>query len=249
MENFKVCTMCGKEKPSTTEYFGIEKRNKNGLQARCRECQHKLTDEYRKAHPKQFKLYKKKSDAKYRKTHHEEKLEYDKKYYVEHKKECNERDKKYQNAHKEILSEKKKIYRAVNKETIKAQRKLSYEKNIEKVLLRSAINRHYRLTNDIPTLTMEQWAKCKKYFDNKCAYCGCKVKLLEKDHFIPLSKGGHLNIQNVIPACTHCNRSKWNNDYFTWYPKQPFYSEERNNKILKYLGFDKNNNQQLALTI
>jgi 5-methylcytosine-specific restriction endonuclease McrA len=99
--------------------------------------------------------------------------------------------------------------------------------------------------------SIEDWNKCKDYFKNKnsetcCAYCGKPFKKLEKDHFIPLSKGGETTINNIIPSCESCNSSKNDTDFFIWYRRQTYYSKLRENKILKYLNYDKNNMQQLV---
>ena len=58
---------------------------------------------------------------------------------------------------------------------------------------------------------------------------------LHQEHFIPLSKGGGYTHNNIIPACRSCNSSKWNNNFFDWYPKQEFYSEEKENFILNFI--------------
>lgn len=94
-------------------------------------------------------------------------------------------------------------------------------------------------------LTAEQWKAIKKEFNNQCCYCGKKDKKLTQEHFIPLTKGGEYTINNIIPACKSCNSSKNNKDFFDWYPKQPFYSKEREQKILDYLGY----NEQQSISI
>jgi 5-methylcytosine-specific restriction endonuclease McrA len=57
-------------------------------------------------------------------------------------------------------------------------------------------------------------------FDKRCAYCDEKiVGLPDPDHVIPLAKGGHNTIGNILPACRTCNCDKrdlivdeWNAD-------------------------------------
>lgn len=91
-------------------------------------------------------------------------------------------------------------------------------------------------------LTNEQWKETLSYFDNKCAYCGNESEVTY-DHFHPFSKGGDFMKGNIIPSCRSCNSSK-NADYFhEWYPKQTFYSADRESKILKYIE----RNKQLTL--
>lgn len=38
MKNLKNCRKCDNAFPATDEYFGKQKRNKDGLQSYCREC-------------------------------------------------------------------------------------------------------------------------------------------------------------------------------------------------------------------
>ena len=49
--NKKICTRCGRLLPATSEYFGIEKRVKNGLRAECYKCHVNIDREYRKQNP------------------------------------------------------------------------------------------------------------------------------------------------------------------------------------------------------
>lgn len=87
-----------------------------------------------------------------------------------------------------------------------------------------------------------------------CPYCGREMKDLSEihiDHFVPFSKSpNEVNpLNNLIPVCKYCNRSKWNESFTEWYPKQVFYSKEREERILKYLGYTKDGNQQLTIAI
>lgn len=48
-------------------------------------------------------------------------------------------------------------------------------------------------------------------YNGCCGYCGLsesEVGKLSPDHMIPLSRGGANLIDNIIPACRHCNDSK-----------------------------------------
>lgn len=83
-------------------------------------------------------------------------------------------------------------------------------------------------------ITADEWENAKSYFDYKCAYCG-EEKPLTYDHFIPLSKGGFLSVENTIPCCVNCNSSKNNRDFSTWYKNKEIYSMEQEDKIYKYL--------------
>lgn len=60
------------------------------------------------------------------------------------------------------------------------------------------------------THTAGEWhAKCRAV-KCRCAYCGreCFTWMLEKDHVIPISRGGSDGIDNIVVACYPCNRGK-----------------------------------------
>lgn len=107
-----------------------------------------------------------------------------------------------------------------------------------------AINKQKRRheKRDDFALSDEEWNETLKYFRYQCAYCGSSEKLTY-DHFYPFSKGGDFMKGNIIPCCKSCNSSKNSKLFEEWYKKQTFYSKIRENKILKYIEF----NRQLAL--
>ena len=57
--------------------------------------------------------------------------------------------------------------------------------------------------------TNNDWLVKKEKYNNSCAYCGISGKL-EKDHIVPISRGGEDKIDNIVPACPSCNRKKYN---------------------------------------
>lgn len=76
----------------------------------------------------------------------------------------------------------------------------------------------------------QDWYDSLVYFNRQCAYCG-STENLTVEHIVPISRFGANKRYNIIPACSHCNSSKSDQDIMEWYPKQPFYSTERLLKI------------------
>jgi hypothetical protein len=158
-----------------------------------------------------------------------------KQYYCDHKNERLEYLKKWQEENKEKVT----CYKEKYKQTHKAEINEKNNKYCLRPEVRENINFHTHLKRsrqaNLPsTLTRKEWKDCKKYFDNKCAYCG-ETKPLAKDHFVPVAKNGGYEKSNIIPACKNCNSSKNKADFYVWYPKHNSYSEERYIKILNYV--------------
>jgi len=95
------------------------------------------------------------------------------------------------------------------------------------------------LIND---LTKADIKESFNHFNNSCGYCGNKSNL-QVEHVVPLYLGGSHTKTNIIPACSSCNTSKQETTFEEWYSKQPFYSQEQEAKIYKWLGYEINNNK------
>lgn len=115
------------------------------------------------------------------------------------------------------------------------------------------------LTGD---LTEAEWFKSLDYFDDKCAYCECKLirvvsrpkrnktrnkrkkkvrqtqnyKMRTLEHIECLNEPNSAGTTafNVIPACDKCNNSKGEKDIMEWFPKQEFFTEDNLDKIIDY---------------
>lgn len=90
---------------------------------------------------------------------------------------------------------------------------------------------------EVVDYTHQDWKEVMIFFGGECAYCGCtplKGKRLTKDHLKPVSEGGLTTPDNIVPACASCNSSKGAEDFKDWYMRQPFFSQERLNKIFKW---------------
>lgn len=88
-----------------------------------------------------------------------------------------------------------------------------------------------------PTFSHQEWKECLIFFQGECAYCGGtprKGQRLTRDHLEPVSEGGRTVQGNIVPACSSCNSSKGAEEWREWFMKQPFFSQERMNKIFKW---------------
>ena len=95
-------------------------------------------------------------------------------------------------------------------------------------------------TGEVPEFTLVDWKACMVHFSGCCAYCGkpegrAAADKVDRDHAIPISKGGKTTKRNVIPACRACNRGRGNADWQVWFSKQNFYTVERERHIQAWL--------------
>lgn len=93
-------------------------------------------------------------------------------------------------------------------------------------------------------ISLWEWIACKEYFNYTCAYCGVHEvehynkhkQQFHKEHF---EHDGLDDLSNCLPSCKDCNSSKWEFDFTDWYiPDNPVYSQERYDKIIKWLYSD-----------
>ena len=85
--------------------------------------------------------------------------------------------------------------------------------------------------------THQQWKETVIFFGGECAYCGRtmhKGERLTRDHLEPVSEGGVTTQDNIVPACASCNSSKGAEEWRSWFMKQPFFSQERMNRVFKW---------------
>lgn len=88
-----------------------------------------------------------------------------------------------------------------------------------------------------PRLSHQEWKEIVIFFKGSCAYCGGtprRNQRLTRDHLEPVSKGGTTTQDNIVPACSACNSSKGAEEWRLWFMKQPFFSQDRMNKIFEW---------------
>jgi 5-methylcytosine-specific restriction endonuclease McrA len=60
----------------------------------------------------------------------------------------------------------------------------------------------------VPGLDATTWRFLREIWGNRCYYCGKGGGNLQREHRIPLARGGDNHISNIVPACGPCNRAK-----------------------------------------
>lgn len=103
-------------------------------------------------------------------------------------------------------NERQRRWRSANPEKASAQFRTWRERNPDAVAA-MARRRRARVRGAPGTVTAKEWQELLEEFDYRCAYCN-RDELLEMDHMMPISRGGHHTKENVVPACVPCNRSK-----------------------------------------
>lgn len=251
------CRGCQTLYEASTDNYRKNKRGYLGLSARCKGCDRKyrIENKARIAEAKRDWEARNRERVRKRKREYAEKhREYLRKYRAEYyQKNKNGKIRDYRSENREYILHQRSEYRERNRhllrdkakryyrekgDEIKARKKEYVKSNLDKYR-RYAQERKARLAGLDTGLSEEDWESCKKDFSHKCAYCG-KEKKLSQEHFIPLSKGGEYTHNNIIPACKSCNSSKHNKSFFEWFPEQPFYSKQREERILRYLEYSKN---------
>jgi len=163
-------------------------------------------------------------DAAYRKNNPEKIKAYKEKYYQENKEVVKERASEWQKENPERYREIRLASRKKHKEERNAHvrqylrlhpESLSKKRSRTAQWKRNHPENHRATENKRRTaktlaggsFTPEQWYALCSLYEFKCLCCG-KVKPLEADHIVPVSKGGTSWIRNIQPLCKSCNASK-----------------------------------------
>ena len=140
--------------------------------------------------------------------------EYRKQWKEKHKEHIIEYNKKYYIKNRELILKKNKEWWVKNLGYDKIYRKEYRKTEIGKAIdQRKHYIRRTREKNILNTLTAQEWLDILEQHNNRCAYCGvefnCELSP-EREHVIPISKGGNNTKENIVPACRNCNAKKHN---------------------------------------
>lgn len=189
----------------------------------CLECHRKANAEWRAANPVLDKAIK----QAYADSHQEYNRECGlKRYYANHEA-LKAQNLAYARAHSEERKAYNRKYHTANAESERLYRRQRRLKNLAHERARAAAwaksnptrkreldsiadsRRRARILGaKVNDFTRQQWRDMLEQYGHRCAYCGRKFDQLQKDHIIPLSKGGDHTAQNIAPACGTCNKVK-----------------------------------------
>jgi 5-methylcytosine-specific restriction endonuclease McrA len=98
-------------------------------------------------------------------------------------------------------------WRAANPDKVREAARRDYEQHTERYL-RHVEGRKRLIASAVNDFTVAQWDKLKADYNQRCVYCNKVSPILERDHIVPVSKGGDNTLANIVPACRGCNRAK-----------------------------------------
>ena len=258
-DGYKKCCDCGLILPLTEEYFlryYSKRHNKYYYKCHCKECGKIRSKRWREENRERYKAYYteqnqstagKMADRKYKTTHRAEIRDYKAIYRETHREEIAEYDRKKRATPEgaEHANAMTRRWRRNNKEAV-AEYNRQYAQEHKDYFVQATQKRQARKKQLASTLTLAEWEAIKAEFEHKCAYCGKPLKCCTQDHFVPLTAGGAYSKGNIIPACRSCNSSKHNSSFEEWYRKQSYYSPEREQHILSFIGKQREGEQNGA---
>lgn len=213
----RQCKKCGVVKPITE--YGVHAGCRGGHLPQCKSC---VAAKQRNYNAENRDLIRERRAAD----------------YAAHPERYKARVKAYRDQNREQIEAKKRSYNVANPEKVKGWKDDWYRKNRQRQLGRArerreanpGLHRAYQriwLTQNrdkdrargarrrarkknapVVDFTAAQWQELLFYFDNRCAYCGCRSSPLHQEHMIPLSRGGSHTLENIVPACMECNYRK-----------------------------------------
>ena len=181
----KTCTKCKREQDVIQ--FSKDVTRKDGLFPQCNTCL-----------------------AAYRASHREGKAEYNAAYREAHREDIAKLKVKYREEHRAEIAISRKAYRAAHRQEIAASFSVWQKSNLDKCRSYNNKRRAHRAGNGGSHTAQEVRRQgCVQGW--LCWWCGndCKDEWHE-DHLIPLSRGGHNDITNIVISCPTCNLKKHN---------------------------------------
>lgn len=182
----------------------------------CKKCgEIKHVSEYHKNKTCKFgvKNICKKCSNEYSKNYRDENKDYFRNYRLKYREDNIQYFRDYS---KEYFSTKKGIVKRINSNT---KNRCKYEHQIH------------------DCLTVEMLNEMLNFFDYKDAYTNEVITNLSIDHIVPLSKNGINEIYNIVVCNASTNKRKYTKNMESWYKDQDFFSEERLQKIYKWIAY------------
>ena len=235
-QGLKICSTCNRI--LSVDNFGKKKNGAYGLNSECKECKNDRDKKYHQEHREEHLLW----SREYVRKNREKVRQYKHNYYIEHQDEVRAYNQIYRQEHRDEMSTYFHEYYLEHIDEVKMKSQEWSQTESGKLSHRNANRRRKaRMKNIEGDHSKEELLSALEFFDYKCAYSG---EPLEEeyhiDHIIPVSKGGTNYIWNIVPANSGPNISKRDLKMEYWFRKQPYFSEERLQKIYEWIELQKN---------
>lgn len=214
-EGSKICKTCGALLPRTAEYFHRHPKTKDGFQPKCKPCAAAYAAQYRSKNGTALR-------------------EASRKYYAVHKPEVRERQREYYGENRDGIRAQQQERRSLETPAGREQRRLynlAYRENHAERLRAAQRDHHAR-----NPLAYRMWSQAykarrraapghhtdadvRRQFKRQAGHCHwCQEPLLafERDHVVPLSRGGSDSPENIVVVCQSCNRKKGSRALEEW---------------------------------
>lgn len=227
--NEKVCSKCKLPFPLTSEYWPKRATSKDGFRGQCLNC-------WREKGRNKMKQWRKDNPEKAKVAHN--------RAYWKNPEKWRQKAREWYQKNKEHVAEYNKHYREENPEIVKEATKRFYDENPE---YRSSYyqdhkeerneydrqwtkgnlekkraawhRRQARIKGNGGSYTGDQIKELLEAQERFCFHCGADIsEYYEIDHWIPLTRNGSNNIENIRLLCQFCNRSKGNKLPHEWHP-------------------------------
>ena len=182
----KQCAGCGERKPLTE--FHRMKANADGYRPRCKVCRRAETTEYYVANSGAVKARSKAWREANPERYRQQLVSWGERNR-EHKREINQ------------------AWRDANRGRIKAVT-TAYQRLHPEHARNQKARRKAQMGATVHRITKTEWEDLKAEYHGGCAYCSKKVVKPTMDHIVPLIRGGGHTVDNIVPACSPCNREK-----------------------------------------
>lgn len=207
----KICTKC--ELLKQPNEFGSEKRARDGLTSRCKECKNAATRAWNQRTNYSSRWYqanKEKASEQIRQRYAE-----NREYFAEHSRQYHWKNKEKRNEYRRLLhvknAESEREYNARYREANRERRRQvwrEWARNNREKIIENVHRRRARIAEADGDFTAEQWIELCARYEYVCLCCERTGAKLEADHIVPIARGGSNDINNIQPLCRSCNARK-----------------------------------------
>lgn len=196
----KACTKCGTEYPLTADYYPRNKNEKSGFSYWCKKCNAENTRKWQYDNPDKYRL----SREQWKQKNPDRVRKYAREYRRANPDKARAWDRRWQKAHPENM-------RANNHKWEQSNPDKKRERGRRRRALKHTAE-GFHTEAEVQALYQQQ--------QGRCFHCASDLSAgFERDHWIPLSRGGSDWITNIRLLCPPCNRTKNDKLPHEWHDK------------------------------